>query len=166
MPYYIWILANLVFVIMTGLFIWLFQTQASSVVTIGQLLAQVSIILFLINVNMYFIFLVIRKTRVRKVKLTLAKLSRKMMKAHIPLALIGSFFILIHGVVMLINVGERIGFGHGKLVSGYFSLFLLALTLYAGYLRHKKASGFRKKFHRIMAFSFTIIFTIHLFFPL
>jgi hypothetical protein len=166
MSYYAWIGLNVLFVIVTGLYIWLFQDEHSVSIITGQFLAQAGILLFLVNVNMYFIFLVIRKARVRKLKISLAKVSRKMMKAHIPIAIVGTAFVSVHAIIMLNELGYRIGFFHGKLVSGYLSIVFLVLTLFAGYLRHKKSSGFRKKFHRISAFTFTFTFTMHLFFPL
>ncbi|MBE4907549.1 hypothetical protein IMZ08_05660 [Bacillus luteolus] len=166
MSYYAWIIINVLFVFCSGVYIWLFQQNQSLSVITGQLLAQAGILLFLVNVNMYFIFLVIRKSKIRKLRTTLAKLSRKMMKVHIPLGIVGTAFVTIHAIIMLIELGNRIGFFHGKLVSGYLSISFLMLTLFAGYLRHKKSSGFRKKFHRTTAFAFTVAFTIHLFFPL
>lgn len=165
MSYYTWIGINVLFVFGTGVYIWLFQEDQSLSIIIGQVLAQAGILLFLVNVNMYFIFLVIRKSKIRKLRTSLAKLSRKMMKAHIPMAIVGTAFVTVHAIVMLVVLGDRIGYFHGKLVSGYFSVVFLVLTLCAGYLRHKKSSGFRKKFHRTISLSFTIAFTIHLFFP-
>ncbi len=166
MSYYAWIVFNVLFVVGSGIYIWLFHDDLSVSVITGQLLAQAGILLFLVNVNMYFIFLVIRKAKIRKLRTTLAKLSRKMMKAHIPIAIVGTAFVTIHAIIMLVELGSRIGFFHGKLVSGYISILFLVITLVAGYLRHQKSSGLRKKFHRTTAFTFTVAFTIHLFLPL
>ncbi|MEH7382316.1 hypothetical protein V7138_17785 [Bacillus sp. JJ1533] len=166
MAYYIWIFLNAVLVISTFIYIWVFRTHDSQVVILGQVFAQIAIILFIVNVNMYFIFLVIRRTKVRKLKITLAKLSRYMMKTHIQLAIIGTILIVFHGGIMLAKFGEIIGFLNPKIISGIFALFCLALTLFAGYLRHQKSSGFRRKFHYTTAFLFTFVFLIHVFPPL
>jgi hypothetical protein len=165
MPYYVWIIINVLFIIVSALYIWTFHPYDSSVILFGKLFAQLAIILFLINVNMYFIFLVIRKSKVRNVKISLSKLSRKMMKAHIPIALAGTSLIVIHAGIMLFQLGEIIGFIHPKMITGYIGMFLLSITLFAGILRHKKSSGFRRKFHLTMAMIFTGVFIFHLFLP-
>jgi hypothetical protein len=166
MPYYVWVTMNLVFLMISTIYIWLFGSNDSSIILTGTILSQIAIVLFLINVNMYFILLVIRKSKKRNIKITLSRYSRKMMKAHIPIALIGTSFIILHGGIMIVEIGELVGYGHPKLVTGYIGILLLALTIFGGYRRHKKASGYRRKFHLISALGFTIIFIIHLFLPL
>ncbi|WP_099363196.1 hypothetical protein [Fredinandcohnia onubensis] len=166
MAYYIWILLNALLVISTFIYIWIFRSHESQIVTLGQVFAQIAIILFIVNVNMYFIFLVIRRTKVRKLKITLAKMSRQMMKSHIKLAIIGTILIVFHGGIMLVKLGELIGYTNPKMISGMLAILLLAITLFAGYLRHKKSSGFRRKFHYTSAFLFTFLFLLHLFLPI
>lgn len=166
MAYYIWIIINALLVISTIIYIWIFRLHDSQIITLGQVFAQIAIILFIINVNMYFIFLVIRRTKVRKFKITLAKMSRQMMKSHIKLAIIGTILIVFHGGIMLVKLGELIGYVNPKMMSGMLAILLLAITLFAGYLRHKKSSGFRRKFHYTSAFLFTILFMVHLFLPI
>ncbi|MEH7222354.1 hypothetical protein V7112_00970 [Bacillus sp. JJ1566] len=166
MAYYIWLFINALLVISTFIYIWVFRTQDSQIVTLGQLFAQIAIILFIVNVNMYFIFLVIRRTKVRKLKIALAKMSRYMMKSHIKLAIIGTILIVFHGGIMLVKLGEIVGFTNPKIISGTLAILCLAMTLYAGYLRHKKSSGLRRKIHYTTAFIFTFLFLIHIFLPL
>jgi hypothetical protein len=165
MPYYVWIIINVLFIIGSVLYIWGAHSYDSTVILLGKLLAQLAILLFLINVNMYFIFLVIRKSKVRNVKVALSKLSRKMMRAHIPIALAGTSLIALHAGIMLFQLRNNRIF-HPKMITGYFAIFMLALTLFAGVLRHKKASGFRRKFHLTTAMIFAGMFIIHLFLPL
>lgn len=166
MAYYIWIFLNALLVISTFIYIWIFRSHDSQIVTLGQVFAQIAIILFIVNVNMYFIFLVIRRTKVRKLKITLAKMSRQMMKSHIKLAIIGKILILFHGGIMFVKLGELIGYINPKMISGMLAILFLAITLFAGYLRHKKSSGFRRKFHYTTAFLFTLFFLFHLFLPI
>jgi len=166
MAYYIWIFLNALLVISTFIYIWIFRSHDSQIVTLGQVFAQIAIILFIVNVNMYFIFLVIRRTKVRKLKIALAKISRKMMKSHIKLAIIGTILIVFHGGIMLVKLGELIGYTNPKMISGMLAILFLAITLFAGYLRHKKSSGFRRKFHYTTAFLFTFLFLFHLFLPI
>ncbi|RFB19265.1 hypothetical protein DZB84_03135 [Bacillus sp. HNG] len=166
MAYYIWIFINALLVVSTVIYIWIFRTHDSQIVTLGQAFSQIAIILFIVNVNMYFIFLVIRRTKVRKLKITLAKLSRYMMKSHIKLAIIGTILIVFHGGIMLVKLGEIVGYTSPKIISGILAILCLALTIFAGYLRHKRASGFRRKFHYTSAFIFTFVFLIHIFLPI
>lgn len=166
MAYYVWLLLNSVIVVGTCIYIWIFRSQDSSVVIVGQVFSQLAILLFFINVNMYFIFLVIRKTKVRKIKISLAKLSRRMMKSHIWIGIMGTILIVFHGGIMLVKVGGNIGYTHTKVLSGILSILLLMITIYAGYLRHKKSSGLRRKFHYVTAFLFTFFFLLHMFLPI
>jgi hypothetical protein len=166
MTYYVWIFINGLLIIGSTIYIWMVQPNDSTVILFGKLFAQVAILLFFINVNMYFIFLVIRKSKVRRIKITLSKISRKMMKTHIPIALAGTSVIVLHAWIMLFQLGETIGFYHPKMITGYFGIVMLSLTLYAGVLRHKKSSGFRRKFHLTTAMIFAGVFVIHLFLPL
>jgi hypothetical protein len=116
------------------IYIWVFRPHQSSFIVISQFLAQTAILLFFINLNMYFIFLVIRKTSVRKVKVQLAKFSRKMMKWHIPIAILGTTVIVGHAAINLSVLGPVVSYVHVKFLSGYFAFFLLLITLFAGYL--------------------------------
>ncbi len=152
--------------ISTFIYIWVFRSHDSQIVTLGQVFAQFAIILFIVNVNMYFIFLVIRRTKVRKLKIALAKMSRHMMKSHIKLAIIGTILIVFHGGIMLVKLGGIVGYTNPKIISGILAILCLAVTLFAGYRRYKKASGFRRKFHYTTAFIFTFVFLVHLFLPL
>ncbi|MCL6571387.1 MAG: hypothetical protein K6T88_06825 [Bacillus sp. (in: Bacteria)] len=159
----IWTFGNIGIIVFSIIYIWLLRPHDSSLLITAQLLAQIAIILFFININMYFTFLVIRKTSIRKVKIRLAKFSRHLMKWHIKIALLGATVIIGHALINLYELGPMIGYNHLKLLSGYLALSLLFLTLFAGYLRHKKASGFRRKFHLLSAMSFLGAFLLHMF---
>ncbi|MEH7076554.1 hypothetical protein [Neobacillus drentensis] len=159
----LWMFGNLAAIVFSMVYIWFFRPHDSSLLIAAQLLAQIGMILFLVNLNMYFIFLVIRKTSVRKVKISLAKFSRYLMKWHIKIALIATTIIIGHAFINLYKLGPIIGFTHLKLITGYLAIASLSFTLVAGYLRHKKASGFRRKFHLITAFVFLGIFLLHMF---
>jgi hypothetical protein len=97
------------------------------------------------------------------VKIRLAKFSRYLMKWHIKIAVLGTTIIMGHASINLYGVGSLIGWGHIKLLTGYLALVMLAVTLFAGYLRHKKASGFRRKFHLITAMTFLGAVLVHMF---
>ncbi|MDM5329176.1 hypothetical protein [Neobacillus sp. CF12] len=166
MPHRLWIGVNSILIVFSVIYIWFFRPHDSSLVIVAQLLAQMAMILFLVNINMYFIFLVIRKSSVRQIKIRLAKFSRVMMKWHISIAVTATTIIIGHAAINLYEVAPAVGFGNLKLVSGYLALLILALTLSAGYLRHKKSSGFRRKFHLMTAMAFFLLFLIHMFIPI
>ena len=159
-----WFAVNLFLITLTFVYIWFFRSHDSSTIIMGQVLAQIGIILFIINVNMYFILLVIRKTPQRNIKISLAKFSRRMMKWHIRIAVSGTIFIVFHAWIMFNKIGATLGYNHLKLVSGYMSIFFLSITLLSGYLRHKRSSGYRRKFHLISAMTFAVMFLFHLFY--
>lgn len=159
----IWTVANLLLIVISVVYIWFFRPHDSTLVVTSQTFAQVGVVLFLININMYFSFLVIRNTSIRKVKIRLAKFSRYLMKWHIKIALLGTTVIIGHASINLYEFGRLLGFTHMKFVSGYMALVLLLCTLAAGYLRHTKASGFRRKFHLILAMLFLAAFVLHMF---
>jgi hypothetical protein len=159
----LWIWANVILVVILLLYIWLLSPHDSSMVVLAQSLAQLGVILFIVNINMYFIFLVIRNTSQRQVKIRLAKFSRVLMKWHIRIGITGAILILAHAMINFSQMGPVLGFAHLKLLSGYLAITLLSLTLLAGYLRHKKASGFRRRFHLVTAMLFLTAFLVHIF---
>lgn len=162
----IWTVTNVLLIIVSIIYIWFFRPHDSILIIISQFSAQIAMILFTFNVNMYFIFLLIRKTKQRKVKIRLATFSRYFMKWHIKIAITATLLIIGHAWINLFKIGPVIGYSHIKMLMGYSSFIILFVTLFAGYLRHKKASGFRKKFHRIIAMIFTVIFLIHMLIPI
>jgi hypothetical protein len=166
LPHKLWISVNSILIVFSFIYIWFFRHHDSNLVIVAQLLAQMAIILFLVNINMYFIFLVIRKSSVRKVKIRLAKFSRVMMKWHISIAITATTIIIGHATINLYEIAPVIGYANLKLVSGYLAILVLSVTLTAGYLRHKKSSGFRRKFHLLTAMTFFIVFIIHMFIPI
>lgn len=165
MPHKLWIAVNSIIIVFSFIYIWFFRPHDSSLVVLAGVLAQIAMVLFLININMYFIFLVIRKTSVRQVKIRLAKFSRVMMKWHISIAITATTIIIVHAAINLYEIAPVIGFNNLKLISGYLAISFLFLTLAAGYLRHKKSSGFRRKFHLITAMIFFLVFLLHMFIP-
>jgi hypothetical protein len=162
----IWMVTNVFLILVSIIYIWFFRPHDGTLVVIGQFLAQVAMMLFIINVNMYFIFLIIRKTKQREIKIRLATFSRYFMKWHIKIAITSTILIVGHVLINFFKIGPHIGYGNIKMIMGYIAFIFLVITLFAGYLRHKKATGFRKKFHRMIAMIFVILFLIHMFIPI
>jgi hypothetical protein len=161
----IWTFANAILIIGSIFYIWFFRPHDSVLIVISQFFAQAAMILFIFNVNMYFIFLIIRKTKQREIKVRLATFSRYFMKWHIKIAITATILIIIHALINFVKLGSVIGYEDVKMLLGYTAFILLFFTLFAGYLRHKKASGIRKKIHRLTAMVFTVIFLIHMLIP-
>lgn len=156
-----WIIGNIAFILLVIFWSFLNREYTSPSIILGQTIAVIAVILFLVNVNMYFIFLIIRKSKVKGVKKTLALFSRRMMKLHVPLAITATAFICIHALIMLLY--HPIALLDLKKMSGLLAVVVLGVHLYSGWLRRKKASGFRRMFHLRMAFVFLFFFVVHIF---
>ncbi|MBP2242796.1 hypothetical protein J2Z40_003377 [Cytobacillus eiseniae] len=139
----------------------LYRGYESNYILIGKIISQAAFILFLININMYFVFLLIRKSKIRKVKIQLAKISKKMMKFHIPIAITATVLIISHAAIMITAHQEQLW--KAKTITGAVAFSLLVLLLYSGLLRRWKASGKRRRFHYTMAFIFLGFVLFHVF---
>lgn len=127
----------------------------------AKIFSQIAFLLFLVNVNMYFVLLLIRKGKDRNVKIKLAKISKKMMKFHVAIAVTAVILIFLHGMMMLIIHFQQL---HNlKVMSGIIAFLILLILLFSGVLRKLKASGFRRKFHYRMAFIFFAFIIFHIF---
>jgi len=155
-----WLLINLSTVIVIVLWS-LYRGYDSYYILLGKIAAQAAFILFLVNVNMYFVFLLIRKSKVRNVKVRLAKISKTMMKYHIPLAITATLLIVTHSAMMINAHSSQLW--NVKTTVGALSLSLLGVLLYSGWRRHRKATGQRRKFHYTMAFTFFGFVLLHIF---
>jgi predicted anti-sigma-YlaC factor YlaD len=156
----IWLVVNLIIII--GMVVWsLLHETDGLVLQMATIFSQLAVILVLLNINMYFIFLIIRKTKKRKVKLTLAKLSRKVMKVHVPIAISAASLIILHIIFIIFSIPFDLT--KPKLLTGLLAVIGLFFTLLAGYLRSKKATGNRRKYHIMTAFIFFIVALVHIF---
>lgn len=165
MRYYIWITVNVLVILAIMIYVWVFNPSPSSMVRSGQFFSQVAVLLFIVNINMHFIFKVIKKSERGSLRTILVKTARKMMRWHAPIAIVGTSLILIHAGIMFGQLGHVIGYAHPKMVSGYVALLILSVTLIGGYRRAQRATGFRRKFHLAFALLFGSFFLIHIFFP-
>jgi hypothetical protein len=155
-----WLLVNaLTIVLIIG---WsFFQGFTSYYMLSAKIISQIAFVLFLVNVNMYFVLLLIRKGKDRLVKIKLAKISKQMMKFHVPIAVTGVVLIVIHGSMMLTIHFQQLQ--NLKIISGSIATLVLMVLLFSGGLRKLKASGFRRKFHYKMAFIFFGFMIVHIF---
>lgn len=155
-----WLLVNTITIcLIVG---WSFyQGYSSYYILSAKIFSQVAFVLFLVNVNMYFVLLLIRKGKDRNVKIKLAKISKKMMKYHVAIAVTAVVLIVLHGGMMISVQVHQLQ--NPKIVSGSVAFLVLATLLFSGMLRKLKASGFRRKFHYRMAFIFFAFIFIHIF---
>lgn len=156
----LWLIVNLTIIV--GMVVWsLLHETDGLVLQLATIFSQFAVILILLNLNMYFIFLIIRKTKIRKVKLTLAKISRKVMKVHVPIAISAASLIILHIIFIVFSIPFDLT--KPKLLTGLLAVIGLFFTLLAGYMRSKKASGTRRKSHILAAFAFFVLAIIHIF---
>lgn len=155
-----WLTINIITVLLIVLWS-LYQGYDSNYILIGKIIAQAAFILFLININMYFVFLLIRKSKIRNVKVKLAQISKKMMRYHIPIAITASLLIIVHAALMISAYVTDLW--KAKTVSGAAAIGILIILLFSGLLRRWKASGKRRKFHFTMAFVFFGFVILHVF---
>lgn len=155
-----WLIVNITTVLVI-VFWSVSQGYDSNAILLGKVLSQAAFILFLVNVNMYFVFLLIRKSKVRNVKIKLAKISKQMMKYHIPIAITASLLIVFHASIMITAFYNRLW--NGKIGSGAAAISVLLILLYSGLLRRRKATGKRRRFHYTMAFIFLGFVLLHIF---
>ena len=127
--------------------------------TIGTVTGYTALALILINVSLYFLFLWIRKSKNRPLQMKLAKIARIWMKTHRPIAAIAFFILLIHSGIA-INKFELYSV---NVITGLAAGIIFLLLLTSGYIRNQKATGKRKKAHRLTAFIFLFFVILHVF---
>ena len=155
-----WLTVNVLTVLLLIIWSLLYQGFDSYEILTGKVFAHIAFVLFLVNINMYFVFLFIRKSKVRAVKVKLAKLSRKMMKYHVAIAVTAMVLIVLHVYMMIqIYVDDLLTF---KVFSGFSAVGVLLVLLGSGLLRRKKATGKRRKLHYTMAFIFFGFVLVHI----
>lgn len=160
MKYRYWILGNVILVSVFTLFLWNYK-MTGFLEDLGEGVGRLATLLFLSNISMFFVFMIIKKAAKREIKIFFAKFSRKFFKTHIPFAATGTGIILIHAISMVIKKGlYNLDL---KMIFGYIGLFFLIITLTSGYVRYRRATGFRRKFHLYTGALFVLTFIIHIF---
>ena len=155
-----WLIVNSVTILL--IVIWSqIQGYDSNYILLGKIVAQAAFILYLINLNMYFVFLLIRKSKIRAVKIKLAKISKKMMKYHVSIAITATILVFGHAGIMLYAHFGKLWIP--KTISGTVLIGILGFLLFSGMLRRWKSTGNRRKFHYSMAFIFFGFVFLHVF---
>lgn len=79
-------------------------------------------------------FLLIRKRKLWKVKVSHAKVSKMMMKYHVTIGITAAFLVIMHTSIMIAAQLEELW--NIKNNTGFFALFILAVLLFSGILRN------------------------------
>jgi hypothetical protein len=153
-----WVLLALLAVAGTAACIGWFRPEPYNLYRFGGGVAVAAALLFALNLSYAALFQAIKRSSARSLRVRLAKLARKAMPWHIPIGIVGTALIVVHAGVMLTQFGITV---HPKMTTGLASLLLLGLALFAGVLRSRRASGFRRKFHLTTAFLFAASFLVH-----
>lgn len=123
-------------------------------------LALIALFLFFNNWSLFLLMRAIRHSKTRKNKVRLASVTRYVMKAHIPFALIGTGLILGHGVLMLIY--HPLSILELKKLSGIIAFLILGIHLYSGYLKYRRTSKKRQRVHMVTAFTLFFLILAHM----
>jgi hypothetical protein len=124
----------------------------------AKTVAHFAIIYFLIAFLLYvFLYGIshLPKSRIRK---KVVIFTRVFIRFHIAIAIVGAIIIVIHATLMLTII--PIESPHA--LTGLLTLLSLLAVLITGYLRKRKSSGKRRRYHRYMAFLFIVVLLIHL----
>jgi membrane-anchored protein YejM (alkaline phosphatase superfamily) len=82
--------------------------------------------------------------------------TRVYIRFHIAISIIGTILIVLHVTIMASVMPIT-----PKTITGLLALIALFSVLFTGYLRKRKSSGKRRKFHRYMAFLFIAFVIMH-----
>jgi hypothetical protein len=125
---------------------------------LAKTLAHYAILFFLAAFILYiFLFGIIHFPNHDKRK-SLVVFTRIYIRFHVALAIMGTLFISLHITWMSI----LIPLVSPKGLTGILALSGLLAVLVTGYLRKRKSSGRRRRYHRYMAFIFIAFVIIHL----
>jgi hypothetical protein len=124
----------------------------------AKTLGRFAIIYFLIAFLLYIFLYAIShlpKSRTRK---KLVIFTRVYIRFHIAIAIVGTVIIVLHATMMLSIIPIK----SPHALTGLLTLLGLLVVLITGYLRKRKSSGKRRRYHRYMAFLFMVFVIIHL----
>ncbi|WP_408009022.1 hypothetical protein ACJROX_01370 [Pseudalkalibacillus sp. A8] len=138
-------------------FVYLLMTPNNH--TKAILWAYTALSYFLLSFLLYIFLRLISNLGQTSIRKKIVTFTRIFIRFHVAMAILGVTSILFHIVHML-------GEGWGQTVSGvsgFLAVCALIPLLVTGYLRKKKSSGKRRRFHRYAAYIFLIFVLIHMF---
>ncbi|WP_221569047.1 hypothetical protein [Alkalihalobacillus sp. TS-13] len=120
--------------------------------------AYTALIYFILSFILYLFLQWISRSGRSNFRKKLVTFTRIYIRFHVAAALLGVTSLLMH-VLLMAKFGlmeSRAG------VSGMIAIGGLAVLLFTGYLRKRKSSGKRRRFHRFTAYLFLFFVLIHM----
>jgi hypothetical protein len=124
----------------------------------AKTIAHLAIIYFFIAFLLYLFLYGISHLSKSPIRKKLVMFTRIFIRFHIAIGIMGTILILLHASWMLTIIPITSMYA----MTGLFTLLGLLGVLVTGYLRKRKSSGKRRRFHRYMAFIFIVFIIIHL----
>lgn len=120
--------------------------------------AKTAALYFIITFFLYPFLYTISRLPKSALRSNLVTFTRIYIRFHIAFAIIGVLLIILHvmGMQRIISINSP------RAISGYLALLSLLSVLITGYLRKRKSSGKRRRFHRYMSFLFIFFVLVHL----
>lgn len=132
--------------------------QTSMDYHLAKTLAQYAVVYYIAAFLLYIFLLAIIHLPESDKRKSLVLFTRVYIRFHVALAIMGTLFISFHITWMMTIIPLNNPKGFTGLLA---SCGLLALLI-TGYLRIRKSSGRRRRYHRYMAFVFILFVIIHL----
>ncbi|AOM83787.1 hypothetical protein [Salisediminibacterium beveridgei] len=115
--------------------------------------------LILFNSGYYVLFLLIRKSRNRLRQVRMAKIAKRLMLYHRKIAVLSGVFVVLHAGQAIVAYG--LTDLRPVQWTGLAALSFYLVLLSSGWIRNQKATGRRKRAHRMMALSALMLIIIH-----
>jgi cation transport ATPase len=125
---------------------------------LAKTLANFAIIYFAIAFLLYLFLYGISHLPISRTRKRLVTFTRIYIRFHIAVAIVGTIFITLHATLML----SIIPITSQTAITGLLTLISLIGVLFTGFLRKRKSSGKRRRFHRYVSFLFVSFLVIHL----
>lgn len=114
-------------------------------------------VFFLLAFSLYLFLYAIPRLPRSKAHRKLVQFTRVYIRFHIAFALLGLLFIFWHAFFMFMHIPPATA----KMITGAAALIALLPLIVTGYLRKRKSSGKRRRYHRYSAFLFAAAVLIH-----
>ncbi|SDI92661.1 hypothetical protein [Alteribacillus bidgolensis] len=150
------VVQSLVILIVPTIFVtaFLLLKQPSHIYTKLVDFAAAAMFYFLLAFLLYPLLLGVKYTRRKK----LVIFTRIYIRFHIAAAILGTVLLLPHVIGMSFYYSTT----NPKALTGLFAVCSFFAVLISGYLRKKRSSGKRRRYHRYTAFLFIVILFVHI----
>jgi membrane-anchored protein YejM (alkaline phosphatase superfamily) len=122
----------------------------------AKLFGRLAIGYFFLSFLLYLFLYLISHLPKSKARGRLVIFTRVYIRFHIAISIIGALLIVLHVTIMTSLMPKT-----QETITGLLTMIALFSVLFTGYLRKRKSSGKRRRFHRYMAFLFITLVIIH-----